>query len=245
MLAPRRKPKPAQFGVVPGTNVALLTDARKMPGYSWSIRAILACPGASFGPGAICGESKEHTACYATQGHYRRSNVVRAQLARYDWARRCTKTPEGRDWFVATMTGAILASYRKTGMVFFRVHDAGDLFNARYTECWERIADALPEVYFWFPTRSWRLSWAAALHPLASLPNVSVRPSALHFEEEAPSIVGLAAGTRASTTTWNCPSSLQDGECGDCRECWLAKQKVITYRSHGDRSRHTRKAIAA
>ena len=35
----------------------------------------------------------------------------------------------------------------------FRVHDAGDLFSAKYINCWIRICEALPDIRFWFPTR--------------------------------------------------------------------------------------------
>jgi len=241
LSATRNKPKPAQFGTVPGTNVGLLTDARKMPAYSWSMRAIDSCPFAFFGEHAICGESKEKADCYATQGHYRRSNVVNAQNNRFWWAKTWVKDKR-TDEVVDTLYSAIARAVDVWPEPYFRVHDAGDMFNERYTDCWTEIAFKLGYVHFWVPTRSWRASWSQALCRLNTLSNVAVRPSALHFEEEPPSLLGLAAGTGASEFNWNCPSSLQDGFCGECRTCWDEPETVVMYRSHGDRFRHGKEA---
>ena len=243
LLPATRKPKPAQFGSVPGTNIGLLTDASKMPAYSWSIKAILSCPGKHFGPGAICGESADDLRCYAMEGHYRRSNVVRAQMARFGWARTSVKEKRYAH-LVDTMYSAIARSVDKWPVPFFRIHDSGDMFNEAYTDQWTEIAGRLGHVHFWVPTRSWRTSWSQALCRLNTLPNVAVRPSALYFEEDAPSILGLAAGTGASVNNWNCPSSLQDGECGDCPACWLDEEKVVIYRSHGAKFRHRKEKAA-
>jgi hypothetical protein len=222
---------------VPGTTTVLLTEARKMPCASWSLPARAACPFAFYGEGTICGD------CYATKGSYAQYPGVRkAQNARFDWVRECLKTPEGTDSFVATMVSTI----RRTRNPYFRVHDSGDLFSPAYAWAWVRIVQALPDIRFWFPTRSWRpltmtkispdvrIGWELALMALTAESNVTVRPSALFFNSPAPTIPGFAAGSTASDQddAITCPASKQDNECRDCRACWDAPTVAISYRAH-------------
>ena len=113
--------------------------------------------------------------------------MKRAQRARFAWVRECLKSDEGTDAFVSTMVNTI----RLTRNPYFRVHDSGDLFSPAYTWAWLRIVQALPDVKFWFPTRSWRpmtmakispttkIAWELALTALASEPNVTVRSTLL------------------------------------------------------------------
>jgi len=225
---------------VPGTTSRLLTETRKMPSASWSLPAGAACPFAHYGEGTICGD------CYAKKGSYTQyPNVIKAQQKRYDWVRECLKSDEGTDTFVSMLVKAIRATTdRQSGQKYFRVHDAGDLFSPAYTWAWVRIVQAMPDVRFWFPTRSWRpltmsklspatkVAWELALLALASEPNVTVRPSALFFNAPAPMIPGLAAGSTASGDGYNCPASKQDNECGSCRACWDSPEVAISYRAH-------------
>jgi len=221
---------------VPGTTTVLLTEARKMPCASWSLPAREACPYALNGEGTICGS------CYADKGSYTQyPNVKRAQRARFAWVRESLKTDAGTDDFVRTMVDVI----RRTRNPYFRVHDSGDLFSPAYTWAWVRIVQSLPDVKFWFPTRSWRpltmskispatkVAWELALMALAAEPNVTVRPSALFFNAPAPRIPGLQAGsTAADDGSFTCPASKQDNECRDCRACWDAPATPISYRAH-------------
>lgn len=232
---------------VPGTTTLLLTDTAKMPSASWSLPAREACPYALYGEGTICGD------CYATKGSYTQyPGVQKAQRARFQWVRESLKSEAGTDAFVATMVGTIRTAVdgeqRKFGASvgrYFRVHDAGDLFSPAYTWAWVRIVQALPDVRFWFPTRSWRpvtmskiapdvkLGWELALMALSAEPNVTVRPSALFFNAPAPRVPGLAAGSTAMADgSYSCPASRQNNECGDCRACWDMPTTPISYRAH-------------
>lgn len=209
---------------VPGTNVSLLTATSKMPCLSWSLPAGKACPGAVYGDNAICG------ACYARKGMYAMYSVPAAQEARFAWTRAMMRSGAGRDAFVAYMTAAVRAGSRGG---FFRVHDSGDLFSAAYAECWRRICHNVSDVKFWFPTRSYRVAAILpAIQELAALDNVTVRPSALHFDADAPVIDGLQAGSTASVAGFNCPASQQNNECRDCRACWTDRDVAISYHKH-------------
>lgn len=124
-------------------------------------------------------------------------------------------------------------------MLYFRVHDSGDLFSPAYTQMWTRVCANLPEVRFWFPTRMWphggkavRLTTIAAVQELAALPNVTVRPSALQFDDPAPTVDGYGPGSSAAREGYNCPAHEQNNECRACRACWDSPDGVI-YRYHG------------
>jgi hypothetical protein len=132
-----------------------------------------------------------------------------------------------------------------TGHLYMRVHDSGDLFSAAYTRAWIRICSALCWVRFWFPTRSWRAPWFEVIKELAALPNVTVRPSAIHFDDEPPRIDGLAAGTTVKSFGYSCPAPRQNNACGECRRCWVAKSWPISYHAHFIRSTDARLAAAA
>lgn len=212
---------------VPGTTTALLTQTSKMPGPSWSLPAHRACPRAN---GSICGD------CYASKGCYQFATTRDAQRARFDWTRDAIRTPEGRQSWVSAMVSAI------QGESYFRVHDSGDMFNATYADCWYQICVALPMTRFWIPTRAWQQPSGPlpvfdpllnALRKLAALPNVTVRPSALNFGDAAPIVRGLHAGTTAEFAGCHeCPAPQQDGNCGDCRHCWDARDQAVSYTRH-------------
>jgi hypothetical protein len=209
---------------VPGTTVTLLSNPSKMPGHSWSLPALQACPYKVLGDNSICG------ACYATHGRYTFPNVKGAQLARWEWTKASMRDLGG--W--AVFTDTLITAIGRTKESFFRIHDAGDFFNRRYTEAWIAIAQALPEKSFWAPTRAWQEKnpWRDALLTLAALPNVTVRPSALFFNAPPPRIPGFAAGSTASDGEYTCPAPDQGNACGSCRTCWSEPQLEVTYRAH-------------
>lgn len=225
---------------IPGTSIELLTVTKKMPSDSFSLPAVITCPSALFGPGAICGSERNvKDGCYARKGSYAWAIVQRAQQARLDWVLSCQRADD-RAGFTDTMVAAVRWSVgRQAGpRKVFRVHDSGDLFSPWYIDRWADVARALPDVRFWFPTRQWRSkapAVAPALAALAALPNVVVRPSALFFGVNPPAIEGLGAGTTAADVdqlpmlprdVWVCPASKQGGKCLDCRACWGTRPVV-------------------
>lgn len=223
---------------VQGTNVSLLGKPSKMPGRAFGMPARRSCFRMN---GSICQK------CYAAKGAYGWSNVQAAFEARYQWAMKCMKTEDGRAEFVTVMTAAI----GKLKSDYFRIHDSGDFLSAAYADCWYQIAKNLPNKKFWGPTRIWQRPAAqntgnpfvvlgqsdpllAAVVRLNSLPNVTIRPSALNENEPAPRVKGLAAGSTVSYSgaKHRCPAPSQGGACGDCRHCWDNPRQAVDYRLH-------------
>jgi hypothetical protein len=233
----------SQFGLVPGSTTALLSAPSKMPGYSWSLPAFKSCPRAN---GTICKGDEHGGGCYATKGFYALYPAVqRAQNVRFDWTRECLKTSDGRRTWIETLYRAIY----KTRTRYFRVHDSGDMFSPAYAAAWVQVMARLERVRFWVPTRAWQIPRANGvfhvvtdsdalyrqLVEMASLPNVTVRPSALNFGEVAPIVKGLHAGTTADCPLPDmsqCPAYWQDNKCGSCRTCWNEKGTEVSYARH-------------
>lgn len=213
--------------IVPGSNSAILTETKKMPCRSFSLPAGQSCPAMVIGPNAICDK------CYALdRGSYAWRTTKHAQAARFNWVTTCMRSAAGREEFITSMVTAI-----GTRRPIFRVHDSGDLFSPVYADCWAEIARRLPSVTFWIPTRTYRFmalpKWARALTALSSLPNVTLRPSALHFNDAPPTIPGFAAGTSASTTgAHTCPAHEHGNQCGPCRACFTSPSLPVIYRAH-------------
>jgi hypothetical protein len=167
--------------------------------------------------------------CYATGGQYSTGNVQFAQILRYLWAKQAlgvpVQLPDGSEStaFIETMVFAINAANYKlaggkaddteegepvqhdlppepTGQRFFRIHDSGDFFDREYFRQWKMIADRLPDITFWAPTRIWATSWGIdTVNTVNADPrNFIIRPSAYETNESGP--VDLGPGWAAPTT---------------------------------------------
>lgn len=109
---------------------------------------------------------------------------------------------------------------------FFRIHDAGDMFNRKYFDAWVEICKSLPDVHFWAPTRMWALPGAAGVRFSKGMPsNLALRPSSLHWRTEPPPVqspgtahaslfgqsypmlsAGSGSGVHAPAGVWECPA---------------------------------------
>jgi hypothetical protein len=91
-----------------------------------------------------------------------------------------------------------------TGRRFFRIHDSGDFFSPKYLKQWKQIADRLPDITFWAPSRIWATSWGIDLVNEINAPharsanNLIIRPSA--YEVNAAGPENLGPGWAGATT---------------------------------------------
>jgi Gene product 88 len=209
-----------------GKSYPLLTWTSTMDCWSWSLPAGKrgSCPMEDFSVNSIC------NSCYAQQNRYRFRTVREAQWARFNFLRadprRCL-----------TAVGDFI---NDNHLPFFRVHDSGDFHTIDMIYLWQRVASACPTTRFWFPTRAWLFPhWIPALRDLASLTNVSVRPSAIHFGDHPPVVPGLNDGTVSMRQSLpgilDCPKSVNHTSCATekCRTCW-SKQGYVNYIPHGN-----------
>jgi hypothetical protein len=165
--------------------------------------------------------------CYATGGQYSTGQVQFAQVLRFIWTQESLRTPEGTDGWVEAMVYAIdNAQYLLDGgshpsasgknkihyqperrkQRFFRIHDSGDFFNRKYLTAWKRIADSLPDITFWAPSRYWAAKdGIEQVNEINGDPrNLIIRPSAYHTNEPAPR--NLGPGWATGSAVFGVPS---------------------------------------
>lgn len=211
-----------------------------MSAWSWSLPAGDSCP-------MIRADDESYIChgCYASINRYNMPNVLRSQHIRFEWTKDLMRSDP--DLWVHTMRDAIASHVEND---FFRVHDSGDFFHPNYVRMWYEVCESLPEIHFWFPTRCYPHSssmstlWMTNLRELASLPNVTVRPSALRWDEPSPQVSFLSKGSTAVLSERHdlghlCPKTTQGGTCetNSCRTCWFDNEEVA-YLVHGYMGRH-------
>jgi hypothetical protein len=204
-----------------------LSSPGKMPCRSYGIPADACNVGSKLRrrPGTTCSH------CYALKGQYVFPTVKRAQR------RRLASLADPR-WTDA-MVCLIGWHERKTRV--FRWHDSGDLQSVAHLDLIVQVADRLPWVTFWIPTREAAVlrDWITANGPLPA--NLTVRQSAAligHFPNPDRAVGGRTfsgvgrKGQEIPAGAHACPAYRQDGHCGDCRACWSPDVPVVIYPLH-------------
>jgi hypothetical protein len=209
--------------------VVKLSQTTKMPGRSWSLPAGSTCPGARNPDSSIVPVCK---ACYAKTGNYTYP-IPRAarEFNRTDWRR--------AEWVDEMVAEVAMESY-------FRWFDSGDLYHVALGYKILEVIRRTPHVRHWIPTRSHSVPrLRVVLELIKQEPNAVVRYS-------SPAIDGTYDAEHGSTVIpfvdWPtsasvCPSSLQEGRCGACRNCWDKSVPVIAYVGHGLVMSHEKKRI--
>ena len=200
-----------------------LSNTSKMPGYSYSLPATSCKRGTTLNKrnGTICNK------CYARKGRYMFPNVQGCLDRRLASLRDMTVWTS----HMVTVIGA-------TGSPFFRWHDSGDLQSIRHLRAIAIIAQQLPGINFWLPTRE-RGTVRQYLKKSTCPDNLCIRISADIIDGAIPDIEGLPVSTvhtRAGRYKYSgaliCPAPGQGGQCRDCRCCWNTRARHISYLRH-------------
>ena len=199
--------------------------------------------------------------CYAGKSNYMHRTSQYSQTARWIWISGMVQHL-GLEGAVEKMTEALkfhqgnVKNRQRAGENpnFFRIHDSGDFTLSPNTYLlWSMVAREMPDVNFWAPTRMWTFpKFNEMVRSNPAPDNMSIRPSALHFEDAAPGIDGFDEGSSAhhmetdpvkeGIAQWICPAYQHDGHtCAgaggpkgekDCRVCWVHTDMSVSYRSH-------------
>lgn len=190
----------------------------KMPGLSYGISAALCKVGAKLAKiaGSTC------AGCYALKANYQYPSVQKAHakrvagLSSISWAQ------------------AMITQIGQSGTDYFRWHDSGDLQSFQHLLDIVRIADALPYVKFWIPTREQGLIKRFAENFGAFPANLCVRVSAAMIDGKAPSGFENTSTVHAAKPAQglSCPAPTQGNKCGDCRACWDKGNSNTSYHVH-------------
>jgi len=189
-----------------------------MPGLSYGISATLCKIGAALAKikGSTC------AGCYALKANYQYPSVKAAHA----------KRAAGLDH--PQWADAMVYLIGSSGETYFRWHDSGDLQHLQHLINIVKIAEALPAVSFWLPTREKAIvnSYLRAFNAFPS--NLVVRVSAAMVDSASP------AGYDHTSTVHNsaapegfaCPASKQGNKCMECRACWNRDIKNVSYLQH-------------
>ncbi len=197
-----------------------LSSPSKMPCHGYSIPASRCLTGGKLRKVAnsIC------SVCYALKGRYVFPNVLDAMEKRF-------QSLFNSAWVDAMV---FLISKKETSG-YFRWHDSGDLQGTWHLAKIVEVANRLPKIKFWLPTREISIvsDWVKAGNTIPE--NLTIRLSSFMLDGQPP----IAAANRlglcvsgASDTDWNCLSSQQEGKCKDCRACWDKSVFQINYKKH-------------
>ena len=192
----------------------------KMPGRAYGLPATACKVGGKLAavPGSVC------HGCYALKNNYLYPSVQTAQ------ARRLASLDHPH--WEAALTYLIADAIAHGAEPYFRWHDSGDLQSVDHALRIVAIAERLPFVQFWLPTREQRVIRSIR----ECIPsNLIVRVSAQMVDGAAPagfSHVSLVHTVTAPSGAYACPAQSQGNACRDCRACWSANVATVSYHVH-------------
>jgi len=195
-----------------------LGNPSKMPGLSYGISAKRCKVGAKL---AIVSGSVCH-GCYALKANYSYPSVMKAHEKRYE-------SLDHPQW-----AEAMVFMIKRSATEFFRWHDAGDLQSLQHLLNIVKIAEALPMVKFWIPTREKKIVHTYNDSFGAFPSNLCVRVSATMIDGPIPAGFATTSTVHAEAPAkgTTCEAYKNQNKCGDCRKCWDNSEANISYKKH-------------
>jgi hypothetical protein len=197
-----------------------LSAPSKMPCYSYSTPASRCIIGKKMKDvkGSVC------ASCYASKGFYVMPTTKVALAKRFD----SLTDPKWVDAMVF-----LIGNKEKSG--FFRWHDSGDIQGVWHLYKIAQVAERLPHIQFWLPTREYKMVREFMdIYPVPK--NLTIRLSALMVDGNAPDEIAKSLGLVVSGVSqekgFTCPASNQLNKCGDCRACWNKNVYSVNYKKH-------------
>lgn len=190
----------------------------KMPGLSYGISATLCKVGTQLAKikNSVCFD------CYALKANYAYQSVKQAHAKR-------AESLENPLW-----ADLMIFNIRESGETYFRWHDSGDLQSFQHLLNIVTIAEKLPNVSFWLPTREKGLI-LQYMKAFGKFPaNLCVRLSSAMVDSKP--LAGFentsTVHDKADPHGVECGAYKQGNKCLDCRHCWDKSIKNISYKKH-------------
>ena len=202
-----------------------LSTPSKMPCYSYNIPAWECKTGKKLMKvkGSTC------ASCYAMKGRYVFTQTKNALYRRFF-------TIDKQMWVEAmTLNIALLEN---SG--YFRWHDSGDVQDVEHLDKISQIANNLPEIKFWLPTREYgfvndytntvpnNLTIRFSAHLVDSYKEVSNKIGSITISNEA--VIGQLDLQNVSVC--HATRAESSHKCETCRGCWDKDVKTIAYLKH-------------
>lgn len=190
----------------------------KMPGLAYGISAKKCNVGGKLAlvPGSVCAD------CYAMKDNYTYPSVQAAHEKRFSGL-------SSISW-----ADSMVFLIRRSGETYFRWHDAGDLQSFQHLLDIVRIAESLPSVAFWLPTKEKGLVYRYREVFGDFPPNLCVRLSGAMIDGKPPAYDGNTSTVHKANAPIGseCEAYTRGGKCGDCRDCWNRDIKNVSYPKH-------------
>ena len=197
-----------------------LSTPSKMPCYSYNTPAQACKTGSILAKqkGTVC------AGCYALKGRYLFRNVKDALTNRLEKLKQSA-------WKQAMIE--LIQRKEKSGV--FRWHDSGDISSTDHLHMLFDIAEALPSIRFWLPTKEFAMV-REVLQQRKRPSNLNIRLSAFKVDasavEHARRLGVTASGVTTDKAKVTCVAYKQGGVCGDCRACWDTSVEEVVYPKH-------------
>jgi hypothetical protein len=198
-----------------------LSSPSKMPCYSYSTPAKRCIVGMKLRKveGSVC------ASCYACKGFYGFPDTQTALEKRF-------QSLSNELWEDAMIY--MIGKREKSG--FFRWHDSGDIQGVWHLQKIVNIANALPHIQFWLPTREYSIVSDFYKQGGVKPKNLTIRLSALMMDGDAPEGIAKRFNLVVSGVTkgegYTCPAPSQENKCLDCRACWNENVYAVNYKKH-------------
>lgn len=198
--------------------VGSLSEPSKMPCYGYSI------PADKCKVGSLLRKVKGSTcrSCYALKGRYVFPNVQNAMKKRL--------ASISEKYWIPAMTELI--SRKSKNVPYFRWHDAGDIQSLEHLSKIVQIANNLPGIRFWLPTRETAIVKEFLASGKTFPANLTVRISAPMIGRAPEKIAGTVGSSVENSSAFQCPAPSQGNSCGDCRACWKKTTREVSYNKH-------------
>jgi hypothetical protein len=126
------------------------------------------------------------------------------------------------------------AKNKTSGAMFHRWFTAGDLDSVDMLRAFVKVAEMLPHIKFWLPTREKAIvrQYQAALGVVPS--NMVIRVSSA-MVGAIPAVIGNTSTVHKKNHLgygFNCPAQRRGGNCGDCSRCWSKRTANVSYELH-------------
>ena len=159
--------------------------------------------------------------CYADKGFYAVYPAIKdAQYTRLN----SIDKPQWVEAMIFVMTHAKKILESKV----FRWHDSGDIQGIGHLDKIVQIAQATPDVKYWLPTKesAWIQNYKKPIPK-----NLVIRLSGSFVDGKSPKYANTSTVV-SNEDDATCRAFDNDGECGECRQCWDFSVKNVSYFKH-------------
>lgn len=208
-----------------------LSNPTKMPGYGFGIPANLCNVGSKLAKV----ENSTCKSCYALKGNYMFPNVKKAQLTRYE-------AIDQPIWIKAMASNIFINCVILGNENHFRWHDSGDIKSVSHLHKIVKIAELLPEIKFWLPTREYKIVGDYVAKYGSNWPeNLTIRLSDLMIDgtmsETMLNRLNVVRSSVVTTGNYTCEAYKNKAisgknACGNCRKCWDMTVPLVSYPKH-------------